>query len=121
MLWTFGKGKERISLGRGPESCVLIVVRGRDQMREYRFPDLPRLRVFQNDMEAFLQKTGWTLLSYSPERRLRDRDRRRFPRLEERRRWWTDARRVERDKAVWGGKSAQVTPDPTDTHPASSC
>ena len=106
MLWTFGKGKERISLGRRPDSCVLIVVRGRDQVREYRFADVTRLRVFQSDMEGFLRKTGWTLLSYSPERRRRDRDRRRFPRLEERRRWWFDARPAERDKAVWGGKSA---------------
>ena len=40
MLWTFGKEKERISLGRGPDSCVLIVVRGRDQVREYRFADV---------------------------------------------------------------------------------
>jgi hypothetical protein len=104
MLWTFGKEKERISLGRRPDSCVLIVVRGRDQVREYRFADVTRLRIFQTDMEGFLRKTGWTLLSYSPERR-RDRDRRQFPRLEERRRWF-DARSVERDKAVWGGKSA---------------
>ena len=106
MLWTFGKEKERISLGRKPDSCVLVVVRGRDQLREYRFADMARLRVFQSDMEAFLQKTGWTLLRYHPERRHRARDRRRFPRIEERRRWWTDARGAERDKAVWGGKSA---------------
>jgi hypothetical protein len=106
MLWTFGKEKERISLGRGPDSRVLVVVRGLDQLREYRFADLHSLRVFQTDMEGFLQKTGWTLLSYSPERRRRDRDRRRFPRLEERRRWWTDARVTERDKAVWGGQPA---------------
>jgi hypothetical protein len=106
MLWTFGKEKERISLGRKPDSCVLVVVRGRDQLREYRFADMSGLRVFQADMEAFLQKTGWALLRYHPERRQRDRDRRRFPRVEERRRWWTDARTSERDKAVWGGKSA---------------
>jgi hypothetical protein len=104
MLWTFGKEKERISLGRRPDSSVLVVVRGRDQVREYRFADATRLRIFQTDMEGFLRKTGWTLLSYSPERR-KDRDRRRFPRLEERRRWF-DARSAERDKAVWGGKSA---------------
>jgi hypothetical protein len=105
MLWTFGKGKERISLGRRSESCVLVVVRARDQVREYRFDDASSLHVFQADMEAFLQKTGWTLLKYSPERRSRVRDRRGFPRLEERRRWWTDPK--ERAKVVWGGKSAQ--------------
>ena len=100
MLWTFGKEKARISLGRRSESCVLIVVRARDQVQEYRFADASGLRVFQADMEAFLLKTGWTLLEYSPERRLRDRDRRRFPRLAERRRWWTDTK--ERTKVVWG-------------------
>ena len=75
MLCTFGKGKERISLGRRSESGVLVVVRKRDQVREYRFSDSSSLRTFQSDMEAFLRKTGWTLLEYSPERRRRERDR----------------------------------------------
>ena len=92
MLWTFGKGRQRISLGRQPEANVLVVVRGRDELREYRFPDSAALHVFQSDMEAFLRKTGWTLLEFHPERRKRDRDRRRFPRLKERRRFWSDAR-----------------------------
>jgi hypothetical protein len=92
MLCTFGKGKERISLGRRSESGVLVVVRGRDQVREYRFSDSSSLRTFQSDMEAFLRKTGWTLLEYSPERRRRDQDRRRFPRLGERRRWLADTK-----------------------------
>ena len=89
MLWTFGKGRERISLGRQPESDVLVVVRGRDQLREYRFTDASKLRVFQSDMEAFLRKTGWTLLKFHPERRRLDSDGRRPPQLQERRRWWT--------------------------------
>lgn len=54
-------------------------------------------------MEAFLHRTGWRLLEYSPERR-RLHDRRSFPRLEERRRWWTDPE--ERAKVVWGDKPA---------------
>jgi hypothetical protein len=103
MLWTFGKGKERITLGRRPDSSVLVVVRGRDEVREYRFVDVSRLRAFQTDMEGFLRKTGWTLLKFHPERRHRQRDRRRFPRLQERRRWWTDS--GERTKVVWGDKS----------------
>ncbi|MEO5741724.1 MAG: hypothetical protein ABIS29_14135 [Vicinamibacterales bacterium] len=105
MLWTFGKDKERISVGRRPDSSVLVMVRAQDEMHEYHFTDVSSLRVFQADMQAFLLKTGWTLLEFSPERRIRDRDRRRFPRLEERRRWWTDTR--EQAKVVWGGKSAQ--------------
>jgi len=102
MLWTFGKQQARISLGRQLQSCVLVVVRSQDQVQEYRFADVARLRIFQSDMEAFLLKTGWTLLEYSPERRLRDRDRRRFPRLAERRRWWTDVN--QQAKVVWGDR-----------------
>lgn len=105
MIWTFGKGKERISLGRRPKSPVLVVVRGRNEVREYRFADESGLRVFQTDMEGFLRKTGWTLLKYYPERRRRERDRRRFPRLEERRRWWNGT--DERAKVVWGDACAQ--------------
>ncbi len=106
MLWTFGKEKQRISLGRRPESTVLVVVRDLDEMREYRFADVSRLRIFQADMEGFLRKTGWSLLKFHPERRARERDRRRFPRLEERRRWWTDPK--ERTKVVWGDQSARA-------------
>lgn len=95
MLWTFGKGKQRISFGREPEANVLVVVRGRDQLREYRFPDASALHVFQSDMEAFLRKTGWELLEFHPERRKRDRDRRGVPRFKERRRFWVDATEVE--------------------------
>jgi hypothetical protein len=91
MLWTFGKEKDRISFGRQPEAGVLVVVRGRNQVREYLFADASSLRAFQSDMEAFLRRTGWTLLEFYPERRRRDRDRRRFPRFQERRRWWTDS------------------------------
>lgn len=98
MLWTFGKDKERISLGRRSNSCVLIVVRARDEVREYRFADESALRIFQTDMEAFLMKTGWAQLKYFPERRGRDRDRRRLPRLAERRRWWNGTK--ERAKIV---------------------
>lgn len=106
MLSTFGKGKDRISLGRRSESGVLIVVRARDQVHEYRFADVSSLRAFQADMEAFLQKTGWTLLEHSPERRRRDRDRRRIPRLGERRRSCVDTK--ERTKVTWADRSAQA-------------
>jgi hypothetical protein len=107
MLWTFGKGKERISFGSRPASCVLVVVRGRDQVRDYEFADVAALRVFQADMEGFLRKTGWTLLKFHPERRRREQDRRRVPRLEDRRRWWTGTE--ERAKVVWGQSDSEAT------------
>ena len=87
MLWTFGKDKERISLARQSDSCVLIVVRGQDEVQEYRFADAAALRTFQTDMEGFLIKTGWTQLKYFPERR-QNPNRGRAPRRQERRRWW---------------------------------
>ena len=98
MLWTFGKDNERISLGRQSDSCVLIVVRARDEVCEYHFADVAALHIFQADMEAFLMRTGWSQLKYFPERRGRDRDRRRLPRLAERRRWWNGTK--ERAKTV---------------------
>jgi hypothetical protein len=98
MLWTFGKDKERISFGRWSNSCALVVVRARDELCEYRFANVSALRVFQMDMEAFLIKTGWTQLRYFPERRGRDRDRRRSPRHAERRKWWNGTK--ERAKIV---------------------
>jgi hypothetical protein len=101
MLWTFGRQHERLSIGRRPDVCTLVVVTPGEE-REYRFADLSTLISFQADMETFLLKTGWTLLKFSPERRA-GRDRRRFPRLEERRRWWTDS--VEMAKVVWGEKT----------------
>lgn len=104
MMWTFGKGQERLSLGRQSESGAFVVARPDDEVREYSFTDTARLLAFQSDMEAFLLKTGWTLLAFSPERRRRSRDRRGFPRLADRRRWWTDPK--ERAKVVWGGKAA---------------
>lgn len=106
MFWMFGKEKERISVGRRPESCDLVVVRRQDRVSEYHFADVSSLQIFQADMEAFLRRTGWNLLKYSPERRRQSRDRQGFPQLEERRRWWTDTK--ERAKVAWGDKSAQA-------------
>jgi hypothetical protein len=72
-----------------------------NEPRRYSFKDWATLDSFHADLEAFLLKTGWTLLQYSPERR-RGRDRRGFPRLEERRRWWTDS--TELWTTVFGGR-----------------
>jgi len=44
---------------------------------------------FQADMETLLTHTGWSFVGFQPERRGR-RDRRTMPRMNERRRWWTD-------------------------------
>lgn len=62
--------------------------------RSYFFADFTALVVFQSDMEAFLLKTGWSFVAFTPERRAGV-DRRGWPRLDERRRWWTDGQREE--------------------------
>lgn len=67
----------------------MLVVEENGVPRTYQFQDADRLVAFQSDMEAFLVRTGWSLLEFSPDRRTGN-DRRRFPRVDERRRWWTD-------------------------------
>jgi hypothetical protein len=89
MMWTFGRENERISIGRKADSSAVVVISADESPRAYPFKDSTARDSFQADMEAFLLRTGWTLMKYSPERRL-GRDRRGFPRLRERRRWWTD-------------------------------
>ena len=68
---------------------MLLVLSGDGQDRSYYFADIVPLVRFQDDMEAFLLQTGWSFAGFSPDRRT-GRDRRTFPRLTERRRWWTD-------------------------------
>ena len=86
MLWTFGRGNERIRIGRSSDTCDLVVMTSPTDPQRYSFNDLSTLKSFQAEIEAFLIKSGWTLLQYSPERRRGGQDRRGFPRQEERRR-----------------------------------
>jgi hypothetical protein len=88
--WTFGRREERLVLRRETtKDGVWLVVVENGTPRSFLFNDLDRLSSFQSDMEAFLVRSGWTLIEFSPDRR-RGRDRRHFPRISERRRWWTD-------------------------------
>jgi hypothetical protein len=88
--WTFARGGERLTLRREQTATgVNLVVTGSGAPRTYAFTEQDRLVAFQSDMEALLVRTGWSFVEFSPERR-RGRDRRSFPRLTERRRWWTD-------------------------------
>jgi hypothetical protein len=53
-------------------------------------------------MEAFLLKSGWSFVEFSPERR-RGSERRRLPRLlGDRRRWWTDGMVTLKQFLDWG-------------------
>lgn len=90
-VWTFRKKDTSLSLERRRQGdgCVLVV-RQPEGARELPFANLEALERFQNSMETFLLRTGWTFASFSPERRI-PLDRRTFPRMtSDRRRWWTD-------------------------------
>jgi hypothetical protein len=91
-VWTFRRRSEQLLLQREetPTGVNLVIVEN-GTLRSFAFNDIDRLVAFQNDMEAFLIRTGWTFAAFSPDRRT-GRDRRQMPRLTERRRWWTDGR-----------------------------
>ncbi|MBS1820158.1 MAG: hypothetical protein JSU08_19680 [Acidobacteria bacterium] len=90
-IWTFTRNGESLQIKRSQtDDGFLLGVTGDGPPRTYFFPELPRLEQFQADFEKFLLGTGWTFLSFSPERRM-GRERRHFSRLiSDRRRWWTD-------------------------------
>ena len=97
-VWTFGRREERVRLRREPTTGgLLLVVEENGAPRSYFFNDATSLVAFQSDMEAFLVRTGWSLLEFEPDRRSGG-DRRQFPRMSERRRWWTDG--LERSQQV---------------------
>jgi hypothetical protein len=68
---------------------ALLTLSGAGAPRSYQFNDVLALIRFQSDMEALLLKTGWSFIEFLPDRRTVA-DRRTWPRLTERRRWWTD-------------------------------
>jgi hypothetical protein len=93
--WVFVRGNQRLELTRAtlPDCVQLVVTLSGEPRRVHTFPDLLTLTRFQSDMEQVLVWTGWTFVEFSPDRRT-GRERRKWPRLEERRRWWTDARQA---------------------------
>jgi hypothetical protein len=92
--WIFVRGDARLEISR-EETCtgVNLIVSSEGVPRAFAFASLERLVRFQSDMEALLLRTGWTFSRFVPERRSH-RERRAFPRLLERRRWWTDGVRL---------------------------
>lgn len=90
-IWSFSRNGELLEIKRTPaDDGILLSVNGDGPPRTYFFPELERLEQFQADFEKFLLGTGWTFLSFTPERRS-GRERRHFSRLlSDRRRWWTD-------------------------------
>jgi hypothetical protein len=95
LCWTFARGADRLVLRREETANgVNLTVAGEGVPRVYTFDDIARLVRFQSDMEAFLLRTGWHFVEFTPERRSGI-DRRDFPRIaSDRRRWWTDGIRL---------------------------
>jgi hypothetical protein len=90
-IWTFSRQDQQLEIRRSlTDDGFLLGVSGDGPTRTYFFSELSRLEVFQADFEKFLLGTGWTFLSFSPDRRA-GRERRHYSRLlTDRRRWWTD-------------------------------
>ncbi len=89
-VWAFARGSQRLTLRRQQAvGGILLIVTENGTPRSYFFGEITRLTTFQVDMEAFLIGSGWSFIAFSPERRS-GRDRRTFPRISDRRRWWTD-------------------------------
>jgi hypothetical protein len=106
--WTFVRGDEdaqRLTIGRGtgvepPGARLTVTLDG--SPRSYTFSDVTAAMRFQSDMEAFLLKSGWSFIEFSPERR-RGAERRRLPRLlGDRGRWWTDGMVTLKQFLEWG-------------------
>jgi hypothetical protein len=94
LVWTFVRGEERLELCREEtRTGINLVVAGSGVPRTIAFSTLERLVSFQSDMETLLLRTGWHFTAFSPEQRSAT-DRRGFPRITERRRWWTDSTRL---------------------------
>jgi hypothetical protein len=103
--WVFTRGDERLEVQRCEEddgNPAMVVRHGSAPPRHYEFPDVRALMRFQSDMELFLLQTGWAFTEFLPERRT-GRDRRGFPRLTERRRWWTDGLKIYRERGSQRG------------------
>jgi hypothetical protein len=87
LIWTFARSAQRLELSRRPtpDGVLLFVKESGRANRSYFFNDVSALVHFQNEMEAFLIRTGWSFVAFSPERR-RDGDRRSTPRSQAERR-----------------------------------
>jgi hypothetical protein len=92
--WIFQRGAEKLELQRSESADGLrLMITGDGPPRSYQFVDLTTAVTVQSDMESFLLKTGWSFGEFRPERRSGT-DRRQWPRIDERRRWWTDGLRL---------------------------
>jgi hypothetical protein len=107
-VWTFVRGADKLEISREDlDDGTVLAIGGDGEPRSYFFREADRLETFQKDMETLLLKTGWSFVSYAPDRRAGS-DRRGWPRRSnDRRRWWTDGTRSKRAKG--GRQSTEPT------------
>ena len=112
-IWIFERGVERLEITRKTlDDGTALIIAGDGTPRSYFFREYDRLETFQKDMETLLLKTGWSFVSYEPDRRT-GRDRRDFPRrANDRRRWWTDGAPRQRQPAAPGAQNPRADRDP---------
>ena len=90
-VWTFGRGDRRLDIRRlqTAEGTVLEVYGG-DAPGTTVFKDMAALVAYQSRLESTLIDGGWTLISFSPERRSQTERRVAARPTLDRRRWWSD-------------------------------
>ncbi len=112
-VWTFERGPDRLEISRNDlDDGTALVISGDGTPRSYFFRDGDRLETFQKDMETLLLKTGWSFVSYEPDRRAGN-DRRDFPRRSnDRRRWWTDGSPKQRQAGAPGAETVRSESEP---------
>jgi hypothetical protein len=84
LTWVYDRHGERLTIQRD-ENLTLTVTGSGEHDRAYSFENVQELVGFQAGFERHLIGSGWSLVSFSPERR-RGVERRAIPRKTERRR-----------------------------------
>lgn len=101
MVWTFVRRQERVEIRRepAPDGGSLLIVTGGDAAGSTVFRDMVALVRQQSRLEKMLLDSGWSFVSFEPERRSVA-DRRAVTREtdDRRRSWWTDADVRNRDE-----------------------
>lgn len=89
-VWSFERAGDRLEIRRtATDRGVQLSIHRGGESHDYSFAELTDAITFQSDMESMLIGTGWSFVRFSPDRRTGI-DRRTWPRITERRRWWTD-------------------------------
>lgn len=93
MVWTFERGRDWVEIRReetGDGAMLLVVSGGHASVGSTAYADVMALIRQQSVLEATLLEDGWSLTSFTPERRSGAERRTAKRETMDRRRWWTD-------------------------------